>query len=223
MTFFFADAPACVPMNSALPDTLKRLFVTEIYSVELAGSPAADARIRALDDLCRAMAQKDTEGQAWSRKQGYIGYTSFGSVRDLSKLAPPFTDLKTTIDQHVAIFARQLELNLGNKPLTLETSWVNVLAPLGTHSSHFHPKCVISGTFYVSVPPGAGGIQFEDPRLPLMMNAPTRAAGARADRQFHAQVTPIQGTLLLWESWLRHEVPTNQSNAPRISISFNYA
>jgi uncharacterized protein (TIGR02466 family) len=210
-------------MTSALPDTLKRLFVTEIYCAEIGGSPAADLHIQALDDLCRAMAQKDTEGQAWSRKQGYVGYTSYGSVRDLSKLAPPFADLKTLIDTHVGIFARQLELNLGDKPLTLETSWVNILAPLGAHSGHFHPKCVISGTFYVSVPDGAGGIQFEDPRLPLMMNAPTRTPDARADRQFHAQVTPVRGTLLLWESWLRHEVPTNQSDKPRISISFNYA
>ncbi len=210
-------------MDLTLPQTLKRFFVTEIYSVDLGGTPPADTQIQALDNLCRAMAHKDTEGQAWSRKQGYVGYTSYGSVRDLSKLAPPFADLKTLIDTHVGIFARQLELNLGDKPLTMETSWVNILAPLGAHSGHFHPKCVISGTFYVSVPPGSSGIQFEDPRLPLMMSAPTRAPGARPDRQMHAQVTPAPGTLLLWESWLRHEVPTNQSNEPRISISFNYA
>ena len=105
----------------------------------------------------------------------------------------------------------------------MEASGVNILEPLGAHSSHFHPKCVISGTFYVSVPPGASAIQFEDPRLPLMMNAPTRTPGARPDRQFYAEVTPARGTLLLWESWLRHEVPTNRSDQPRISISFNYA
>ena len=34
---------------------------------------------------------------------------------------------------------------------------------------------------------------------------------------------PKAGTVLMWESWLRHEVPTNQAKADRISISFNYA
>ena len=210
-------------MTLPLPTTLKRFFVTEIYSADLAGTPAVDAQIHAVDGLCRALANKDTEGQAWSRQQGYVGYTSYGSVRDLTKLAPPFADLKSLIDQHVALFAQQLELNLDNQPLAMETAWVNILAPLGAHSSHFHPKCVISGTFYVSVPPGASAIQFEDPRLPLMMNAPTRRVGARPDRQFYAEVTPARGTLLLWESWLRHEVPTNRADQPRISISFNYA
>ncbi len=210
-------------MDLTLPATLKRFFVTEIYCVDLAGTPAADAQIQLIDGLCRNLAHKDTEGQAWSRKQGYVGYTSYGSVHNLSNLAPPFADLKTLIDMHVGIFTRQLELNLSGRPLAMETSWVNILEPLGAHSGHFHPKCVISGTFYVAVPPSSSGIQFEDPRLPLMMNAPTRTAGARPDRQFYAQVTPARGTLLLWESWLRHEVPTNLSSEQRISISFNYA
>jgi uncharacterized protein (TIGR02466 family) len=36
-------------------------------------------------------------------------------------------------------------------------------------------------------------------------------------------LTPAPGTVFLWESWLRHEVPPNQARTPRISISFNYA
>jgi uncharacterized protein (TIGR02466 family) len=27
----------------------------------------------------------------------------------------------------------------------------------------------------------------------------------------------------MWESWLRHEVPLNQAEEDRISVSFNYA
>ena len=34
--------------------------------------------------------------------------------------------------------------------------------------------------------------------------------------------TPAEGTLLLWESWLRHEVPLNRAQGNRISVSFNY-
>ena len=31
------------------------------------------------------------------------------------------------------------------------------------------------------------------------------------------------GRVVLFESWLRHEVPPNQSSSERVSISFNYS
>jgi uncharacterized protein (TIGR02466 family) len=31
------------------------------------------------------------------------------------------------------------------------------------------------------------------------------------------------GTVLLFESWLRHEVPPNPVSAERVSISFNFS
>jgi uncharacterized protein (TIGR02466 family) len=30
------------------------------------------------------------------------------------------------------------------------------------------------------------------------------------------------GSLVLFESWLRHAVPPNPSQSPRVSVSFNY-
>ena len=50
--------------------------------------------------------------------------------------------------------------------------------------------------------------------------------GGRADapeplRTF-VELTPEPGTVLLWESWLRHEVPAGTGSGERISISFNY-
>ena len=47
-------------------------------------------------------------------------------------------------------------------------------------------------------------------------------AEAPADQQPFVYVTPQAGTLLIWESWLRHEVPTNSGKTDRVSISFNY-
>ncbi len=90
------------------------------------------------------------------------------------------------------------------------------------HSSHIHPHSVISGTTYVAMPRGTSAIRFEDPRAAMMMAAPPRKADARAElRQFH-YVSPQVGDVLLWESWLRHEVPMNMAEEERISVSFNY-
>jgi uncharacterized protein (TIGR02466 family) len=56
-----------------------------------------------------------------------------------------------------------------------------------------------------------------------MMAAPPRRKKAAAERQSFVSVAPEPGTILLWESWLRHEVPLNEADEDRISVSFNYA
>jgi uncharacterized protein (TIGR02466 family) len=81
---------------------------------------------------------------------------------------------------------------------------------------------VISGTYYVAVPPRSGMIRFEDPRLAMMMAAPPRKPNARPDNWLFVDVEPKPGMLLLWESWLRHGVQANGARGQRISISFNY-
>ena len=91
----------------------------------------------------------------------------------------------------------------------------------GQHSGHIHPTAIISGTLYVEVPKGSGAIRFEDPRLPLMMAAPPRER-AEELRPF-VTVEPRPGLLLLWESWLRHEVLAGAGKGERLSISFNFA
>ena len=91
----------------------------------------------------------------------------------------------------------------------------------GSHTSHIHRNAVISGTYYVAVPEGAGPIVYEDPRLAMMMAAPARKASAPRELQNTISETPRPGTLLLWESWLRHEVPLNRALGNRISVSFN--
>ena len=196
------------------------LFVTKLYRAELAedgGRLAAD-----LDAACRSVAADDVAGRRWSRRNNYPGYTSYASLNDLPWRVPAFAELVKAIDRHVAAFAGELDFDL-KKRLKLDSLWINVLDPGGVHTGHIHPHSAVSGTYYVSVPEGAGAIRFEDPRLPLMMAAPPRRRKARTENRLFATVAPRAGTLLLWESWLRHEVSSNGAEEERISVSFNYA
>jgi uncharacterized protein (TIGR02466 family) len=104
----------------------------------------------------------------------------------------------------------------------MTTCWANVMHPNAHHSGHIHPLSVISGTYYVSVPAGSPAIKFEDPRLPQLMHSPPRKTRARAENRSFVEVPARPGTLVLFESWLRHEVPLHTGRAPRVSISFNY-
>lgn len=197
------------------------LFATRLYAARLSDHGATVAA-QDLETACWSIAQDDEAGQDWSEANGYTGYTSYASLADLPWRFPIFADLVAMLDKHVAAFVEELDFDLDGKRLELEDIWINILPPGGIHTSHIHPHSVISGTTYVAVPDGASAIKFEDPRLPMMMAAPARRADAREDlRTFH-YVAPSPGDVLLWESWLRHEVPLNNAEEERISVSFNY-
>ena len=99
--------------------------------------------------------------------------------------------------------------------LSMTSCWLNVMPKNTYHTLHLHPHSVLSGTYYVTAPKGSVSLKLEDPRMGLYMNAPVR--------KLYYEVKPKAGSFVLFESWLRHEVPPNQSSAPRISISFNYS
>jgi uncharacterized protein (TIGR02466 family) len=195
-----------------------RLFATLVCRTALAD----DALVRDLAAACRSVAADDAAGQAWSRAHAYQGYTSYASLNDLAWRMPAFAALERALDPLVAAFARDLAFDLARRKLRANALWVNVLEPGGAHSGHIHPQSVISGTVYIDVPPGASALRFEDPRLAMMMHAPQRKQTARRDQQSFITVAPAAGDVVLWESWLRHEVTPNAADRARISVSFNY-
>ena len=189
----------------------RSLFVTQLYEAELGN----DALLGELARSIRALAEDDEAGRRWSKEHRYAGYTSYASLNDLPKRDPAIADLAKLLTRHAAKFAEECAFDLARKP-KLDSLWVNLLKSSGLHSGHIHPHSIISGTFYVEVPPGSGAIRFEDPRLPLMMSAPPRP-------DTFVTVEPHPGLLLMWESWLRHEVLAGSGRGERLSISFNFA
>jgi uncharacterized protein (TIGR02466 family) len=81
---------------------------------------------------------------------------------------------------------------------------------------------VVSGTYYVKTPRGSSGLKFEDPRLSRMMAAPARKSAKKLEQQAHILYPAKAAQVILFESWLRHEVPASLIDEERVSISFNY-
>src|SRR5438105_808583 len=197
---------------------VRSVFVSQLYEAEV-----ADAGL--LSDLARSIrsfAADDEAGRRWSREHGYGGYTSYASLNDLPRRDPAFAQLAKLLTRHAASFAAECAFDLPRKP-RLDSLWVNLLKSGGHHSGHIHPHSIISGTLYVEVPAQSGAIRFEDPRLPLMMAAPSRRIDTPEDLQPFVSVEPRPGLLLMWESWLRHEVLPGTGRGDRLSISFNFA
>jgi len=87
--------------------------------------------------------------------------------------------------------------------------WASVHSRGSGHLTHVHPGSLLSGVYFSQVPPSAGRLLLEDPRGPLP--------------PFHDRFTvvPTTGDLVMFPSWLPHQVTSTVSDEPRVSWSFN--
>ncbi|MEI6861512.1 MAG: TIGR02466 family protein [Verrucomicrobiota bacterium] len=200
----------------------RALFPTLIYCEPLqrAGLTRLNAGLAA---ECNQLRDFDAAGRRWSAKNYPGGYTSYASLNELHKFSSTFAALEQKLARHAHAFARALDFDLRGRALCLTDCWANIMPPTAAHSLHLHPLSVISGTYYVVTPRGCPGLKFEDPRLSKFMAAPPRRADARRTNRTHVTYPAAAGNVILFESWLRHEVASNRTDAERISISFNFA
>jgi uncharacterized protein (TIGR02466 family) len=198
------------------------LFPTHIYAAPLKKS-SLDRFNRDLIDECESLRLADAAGQAWSAKNYPGGYTSYGSHDKLHCISSTFATLEKAIAPHARAYAKALGYDLRGRRLEMTDCWVNMMAGPVTHGLHLHPLSFISGTYYVQAPRGSAAIKFEDPRLDRLMAAPPKRDDLSPREKLHYSVKPKAGGLVLFESWLRHEVPPSFTKQERISVSFNYA
>jgi uncharacterized protein (TIGR02466 family) len=199
----------------------RALFPTLVYEARLAPAGEREFNRRLLHE-CLQYREDDPAGRKWSATRYPGGYTSYGSLSRMHMLSPTFATFERKLRRHVRAFARSLEFDLEGRDLAMTDCWINIMPRGVVHSLHLHPLSTISGTYYVRTPRGTAGLKFEDPRLDRYMAAPPRRPDCRAEHRPWVTVPATAGKVVLFESWLRHEVPPNPVAAERVSISFNY-
>jgi len=122
-----------------------------------------------------------------------------------------------TLNSLVKDCARQGSL----PPLRICNFWFNV-NPKGSYNTlHNHQSSVLSGVYYIDIPDeNMGNIEFhrDDEAqyyIPENLDRYTQFTSTKATYK------PETGLLLIFPSWLRHFVHSNQSEQARISMSFN--
>ena len=190
---------------------MKALFATQIEQKSLGLSRAIHSELK---KTISKLPEIDSAGVVWSRKNYRNGYTSYGSLSDLHLQFTVFERLKEKLDAAVKAYVKGLGLKLPRGTLELSSLWVNVMPKNCYHAFHLHPNSVVSGTYYVTVPKGSGPLRIEDPRAGLFMACPPRT--------LQHDLIPREGDVILFESWLKHEVPPHSCEESRVSVSFNY-
>ncbi len=182
----------------------------------------AASRNRELAREIQTLEKIDGFGRKWSAANYVGGYSSYSSLDKLHLTSPHFADLQQALEPHLRHFVRKLNWQLLGGKVQMTTCWVNAMG-LGTyHPMHTHPGSVISGVYYVQVPRASSPLKIEDPRLSLMMAAPPRRASAPKSERNYLLLAPKPGEFVLFESWMRHEVPPQREQSRRLSVSFNY-
>ncbi|MEZ4754258.1 MAG: TIGR02466 family protein [Bdellovibrionota bacterium] len=200
----------------------KEYFPTLIYYQELEQGGPGDFNAELLNE-CKYYMDLDEAGHDWSEENYVGGYTSYSTISNLNEISASFGELESKIRTHLNEYLNALCFDLKLEDLKMSDCWFNVMPAGVAHGLHLHPHSVISGTYYVQTPMGSSGIKFEDPRLSKFMLAPSRKKDCPVKMKNFVSIPAKAGNLVLFESWLRHEVPAAEIEGERISVSFNFA
>ena len=85
---------------------------------------------------------------------------------------------------------------------------------------HQHGNSTLSGAYYVRAPINSGDIVFYDPRPAPVYSHPNVTEPNLLNAQVNG-ISPKEGALVLFPSYLDHSVNENKSSEERIVISFN--
>lgn len=197
----------------------KKIFATTVSVGTLQNSSILN---RKLENDIALLSKPDKMGREWSKENYKGGYTSYGSLSDLQHRSPIFMELSEKLQPHANAFAKALGWEMRGFKLEMTACWMNVMG-LGTyHTLHHHPQSVLSGVYYIKTPTKSAPLKLEDPRMSFYMHTPLKRIKANQENSHYFQVPAKAGQFVLFESWLRHEVPPNQSSSPRLCISFNF-
>ena len=102
----------------------------------------------------------------------------------------------------------------------INNMWAIINTGGSANLRHQHGNSTISGAYYVRAPKNSGDIVFYDPRPAPVYSHPNVVNPNLLNAQING-VSPKEGALVLFPSYLDHSVNENLSNQERIVISFN--
>jgi uncharacterized protein (TIGR02466 family) len=184
---------------------VQELFPCPLWVVDLKSAEAAVLNAKLKTEIERIVSPRPqiAPGANWQTPQ------------DLHT-RPAFAEFITLVETAARGVARFLQVD--QYPLAVTGCWANINPRGAYHPTHHHPNNYLSGVYYVAIPEPGSRIVFQDPRPSMIMPKPrqyTRMTANGADAQSKA------GRLLIFPSWLKHSVPSNEGQSERISISFN--
>ena len=113
-----------------------------------------------------------------------------------------------------------MDWDIKNQFVKISSMWSIINTGGASNARHHHGNSDISAAYYVRAPINCGDIVFYDPRPAPVFSHP-RTNKPNSLNAMVNSITPVEGGLVLFPSYLDHSVNENYSNEERIVISFN--
>lgn len=188
-------------------------FPTVVREVEIANAKELNKKIMAGVERIRE-SEPNTLPSTWSCNL----YTTIGSPTTLMQ-HKEFEPLRDVIMEEANDFARALEMETDKYPLKFTECWLNVYNEGHGQEVHQHANAVVSGIYYVKAPEGSGDLLIHSPYTDVMLEPPTRKPNGMNIKV--VPITPQEGKMILFRSYVKHSVKPTRGDTERISIAFN--
>jgi uncharacterized protein (TIGR02466 family) len=130
-----------------------------------------------------------------------------------------FEPLGHVIMEEANAFADALELETRRHPLKFTECWMNIYGEGHAQEVHQHANAVVSGIYYAKAPAGSGDLLIHSPYMDIMLDPPKRRSNGLNIKVM--PITPKEGMMILFPSYVKHSVKPTHGNGERVSIAFN--
>ena len=195
-------------------------YENQIKRYELFPSPVWTSQLKNFSVHNQAMLEyiiQLYENEPGLKRSNVLGWHS----PDQLHKEPAFIPLQKQIEEFIEnVIAQDLQLDLKTEKYRIKTMWCILNSQFAHNHLHRHPDSLFSGVYYLQTSPNSGNLNFHDPRADVRMLRP-RFAKDTPFSNFIVPFEPLPGRLLLFPSWLPHNVDPNLGEQKRISISFD--
>lgn len=180
-----------------------------------------DVRLAEVNDLFFMWQMRGlAAGNRLTQQAHCTGWAELGAV-------PGFAKLCSGVRAVVRQAAEQTGMQVGLGGAEELYAWASLHRRGSRHGAHTHGDSAWSAVYYTHVPAGAGRLRFHDPRAGIHGDRPPEAPFLHG-----YEITPRAGDLVVFPSWLRHEVlqsggaagensSEHEDEDGRVSVAFN--
>lgn len=148
------------------------------------------------------------------------GYGAGGDSTAVIPEGPALDNFKEVVLKNARLFLENCGYDVDKYNFHIANIWLNEMVSESFHAPHKHYGKIVSGCFYVDVPENSGGVTFTGP-LTRVDKANIAVKNYTVFNSDQWTGNPEPGSMLMWESYLTHEVPKTSFNGIRRSIAFD--
>ena len=191
-----------------------RLFPTSVFHFKLENYKELNTE---LENYVLNLKKKFKDGQKKSNFGGW--HSPFFDLTNDDKNDPAKKFL-FIVKEKVREVINELGWKYNPNKVKIAPMWSIINKKGSINIQHNHPNAFLSASYYVKFPKNSGNIKFFDPKEQKNIRYPKINKYTDISAAI-TEITPEEGDLLVFPSYLYHSVAENLSEYDRIVISFN--